>query len=119
MSFQSFTIKEKPLSWNTVARKHYRVYQKLFNAWKQYTFYAVKEAGIEKIQSYPVSISVHCRWKQKRVHDIDSILYKPIQDQLVSMGILTDDSLQFVDSVAYTGEIGAKNDEMIVTICSV
>jgi len=118
MPFQSFIIPSKAMSWNTVARKHYRVYQKIYLQWKQATFYAAKLANLKPIVQFPAIVSVHCKWKMKRVHDIDSILFKPILDQLVTMGIFPDDSLQFIESVAYSGEIGAKEDEIVITITS-
>jgi len=37
---------------------------------------------------------------------------------MVTSKILPDDNLKYVDRVAYSGEIGAKKDEIIITICT-
>ena len=70
----------------------------------------------DKSKKFPVKIHVHARWKEKRKHDIDSLLFKPILDQIVSSGILPDDSLEYVESVTFSGETGTGKDEMIVFI---
>lgn len=110
-----FIIPLKPISWNVLARKNHWLYTKVFNEWKQATWAAVKEAKLEKCRfSTPALIVIICRWKQRRRHDIDSIVAKPVIDALVGMGILEDDSLEYVFEVRYEGQTGAKADEMEV-----
>ena len=109
------TIPYKPISWNVLARQNHWKYTKMFNEMKQMTWYAIR-AGKKEVFTSPVHIYVHARWKQKRRHDIDSLCFKPILDQIVADGILKDDSIEYVKSVTYTGETGADKDEIIVTI---
>lgn len=106
----------KPISWNAIACKHFRVYSKIMNSWRWFTLEALSKVKKEKF-TYPVSIHFHAKWKMKKVHDIDDLYGKAVVDQLVASGFLVDDSLEYVRSVTYTGEIGADKDEMIVTIC--
>lgn len=110
-------LKLKPISWNVLSRKHYRAYMRVFWDWKMATNVAIRESSAtKKVVSFPVDILVHARWRQKRRHDIDSLVVKPIIDQIVSSGILPDDSIKFVRSVSFTGETGAEWDEMIIKI---
>jgi len=109
------TIPLKPISWNKIATKSYWVYSNLSNEWKKATMSALTKVKKEKF-TVPVSIHMHARWKMKKVHDIDDLFGKAIVDQLVTDGILKDDSLEYVKSVTYTGETGADKDEIIVEI---
>jgi len=108
-------IELKPISWNVLARKNHWKYPEIFNDWKTMVSYAIYATKKTKFKN-PVNIAIHAKWKEKRRHDIDSLMIKPVIDQLVTEGILMDDSLEYVQSVTFTGEIGAKVDELIVTI---
>ena len=118
MALQTFTIKEKLPSWNTIAGGGKWAYKKAKDTWQGFTYESALEAKLKPITEYPVDVSVHAKWKHNRCHDIDSCYVKPIFDQLVYMGILKDDSLEYVDRVTYSGEIGADEDCVIITLCN-
>ena len=104
----------KPLSWNVLARKNHWTYTRTFKEMAEATKYGERKGTMPKP---PVDIVVTCLWKGKRRHDIDSIVFKPILDQLVRDGLLPDDSLEYVRSVTYRGETGCDHDgyEIIIT----
>lgn len=113
------TIPIKCVSYNQLLRKNHWKVSALANSFKEATLEAIQKAKFAPVShsSYPVAISFHASWKQARRHDIDSLYAaKPIIDQLVTSKILVDDSLKYVKSVTYTGEIGAERDEIRIKI---
>jgi len=108
-------IPYKAISWNVLARQNHWKYTRIFNEMKQSTWYAIR-AGKKEVFTEPVEIHFHARWKQKRRHDVDSLVLKPVLDQIVTDGILKDDSIEYVRSVTYTGETGADKDEIVIEI---
>lgn len=118
MPMQTFVIHAKAISWNSVACKHWRVYSKLANEWKMITLAALNKAKVKPCTVFPIEISVHCKWKSKKIHDIDSLFTKSIVDQLKASKIIPDDSLEYVDKISFGGEVGAKSDEIIVVLTS-
>ena len=115
---QTFTIDMKAVSWNTLARKNHWTFSKVFHAWAEATYEAVKAARIVPVTQYPISIEVEAHWRHKRRHDVSNIVLKPIEDQLVTMGILKDDSLEYVTSVSFRGKTGCPRDELVVCLWS-
>lgn len=113
-----FKIHKKPISWNLLARKSHWTYKKIADEWKEATFYAIKSQHIQPIRTFPVTITIVARWKFKKRHDIDALFAKSVLDTLVTSGVLPDDSLEYVSSVSYEGETGAKEDSMEITIHS-
>lgn len=118
LMLQTFTISAKALSWNKLCTAHWRVYSRLANEWKYLALEAIQKAKIKPCTVFPIEVSIHCKWKAKRVHDIDSLYCKAICDQLVASKIIPDDSLEYIDRVAFSGETGCKKDEVIVTLTS-
>lgn len=116
MTTQKFIIPLKPISWNVLLRKHYWTVKKVFDEWKKATRWAVKEGKVRAVSVYPVQIMVEAHWKQKRVHDIDGLVFKPILDALVNCGILKADNLNHVAEVVHRGKIGQEQDQLIITI---
>lgn len=116
--FQSFTIRAKAISWNKLCTAHWRVYSRTANEWKYLTIEAIQKAKIAPCTVFPIEVSIHCKWKAKRVHDIDSVYIKFLCDQLKASKIIPDDSLEYIDRVAFSGETGCKKDEVIITLTS-
>lgn len=116
MSIQSFTIQKNTLSWNSLIRKNHWTCTKIVNEWKEATAYALLEAKIEPVRSFPISLAFDIKWKKKIRRDVDSVFLKAIVDTLVSRKIIPDDSVKYVYYVTVKGEIGAERDELIVTI---
>lgn len=119
MATLTVRIPLKPISWNVLARKHYWEYVRTFDEWKRAvraSAGAMRDGAEERPLIFPVKVTFHCRWKQKRRHDVDSVVAKPVLDELVAMGILPDDSLAYVREASFTGEVGADADEMVVTV---
>ncbi|OGJ58298.1 hypothetical protein A2635_05255 [Candidatus Peribacteria bacterium RIFCSPHIGHO2_01_FULL_51_9] len=112
----TFTIPKIAVSWNTLKAKSHWYYTNAMRDWKQATWVAVRQAKLKPIKQYPVQMHVHATWKAHRRHDIDSLYLKAIPDCLVDMKILVDDDLTHLASVTYTGETGAKEDTLTITI---
>lgn len=115
---QAFTIPLKPISYNQLLRKHYRVVGALANEWKEATMYALKAARVVPFDAlaYPLRVECAASWKQNRTHDIDSLYIKPVLDQLKRSGIIPDDSIRFVASVTCTGATKQKTDSLTVRL---
>jgi Holliday junction resolvase RusA-like endonuclease len=109
-------IPMRAVSWNTLARKSHWLYTAAFKDMKENTLYVLRMHGRIRPFEKPVSISVHASWKGKRRHDASNIVLKPIEDLLVSEGILKDDDLTHVRSVTFTGENGCGEDRLRVTL---
>ena len=118
MPIQTFVIEDKIESWNALVGKHFRKVITIKNYWKVLTIKALNEYKIVPVTSFPCEVSIHCKFKYKIDRDIDSVYFKSCLDQMVKSGIFPDDSLKYIDRVAYSGEIGAKKDQIIVTICT-
>lgn len=110
---QRLILDIKPVSWNTLARKSYWTYKRVFDELKEVTFQAVRE---QKIRKYTCSIElyVNAGWKEKRRHDIDNIVLKPILDQLVEMEIIEDDSSKFIRHIHITGNNEQSQDSLVL-----
>lgn len=81
-------------------------------------FFAIKEAGIRPYMS-PIEIEVHAKKRHKRKFDLDNLYFKAVQDQLVELGIVKDDTLDHITKISYTGEVGADRDGLLVTLCPI
>lgn len=112
----TFAIDIKVLSWNSIACKHWLVYKAAADEAKQVTMIAIRNAKLKPIKEFPVSIHFHAKWKNSNKRDVDALYCKAILDQLVTSGILPDDSLEYVKQVTYSGEIKSDKDELIVTV---
>ncbi len=117
---RTLIIDIKALSWNALARKNHWIFTKIANEFKLATVIALRKAKFEPIchDEYPLAISFHSRWKQRRRHDIDSCYAKAVIDQLTLSKIIVDDSLEYIKQVTFTGETGAERDEIILTFRS-
>jgi hypothetical protein len=113
---QKFEIPLKCISWNKIAAKNRWTYMKIKDEWQQATFYAIKQAKLTPVTIFPIKLMFRAMWKQKRVHDVDSLYAKATVDTLVFAKIIPDDSLQYLSIVTFTGETGADRDGLIVTI---
>ena len=118
MPLQTFIIEDKIESWNALIGKHFRSVDKIKSYWKMLTIGALNKYKILPVREFPCEVSIHCKFKHKTKRDIDSLYVKSIIDQIVSSKILPDDNLEFIDKVSFSGETGAKKDQVIVTICS-
>lgn len=109
----------KAMSWNTLAGKNRWKKMELFHEVKKITYLSIRRQGLEPITTYPIQISLECRWRMKKRHDIDSIATaKPLIDSLVENRIMKDDDLSHVSSVVFSGRIGCDEDEVVVRIYS-
>jgi len=106
----------KPVSWNTLLRQHYWKVKKEFDMWKQATVVALQQHQTKPVKKYPITVHVRAEWKQKRIHDVDGLVFKPILDTFIKCNVLPDDSLTYVERVIYTGAIGQVKDQLIITL---
>lgn len=117
--FLRLELKCKPVSWNSIVSSHWRKYKQLKDEMVLFTsealHRALKDKKLEPIV-YPVDIVVHAKWKGRRVHDIENIFVKPVNDFLIMRGILEGDDIRFVKSMTFSGKIDAKEDGLIFEI---
>ena len=77
--------------------------------WKQMVYWACKEIGIKKTIITPVTVCIHCKFKDKRRRDCDNYTPKFILDGLVEAGVLIDDSCDVVKELRIKMDIGSYN----------
>lgn len=113
---QTFSIALKPISWNKIIAKGWRNRKQVFDEWSEQTALSVMAYRIAPIKKYPVSIAVSAFWEHKNRHDIDSLVFKPVLDALVTLGVLKDDNLKMVSHVSFQGSTDQEEDCMVVSI---
>ncbi len=110
----SFEVAEAPMSWNTLARKHYWTFKQAFDRWKWLTSAAVSEISPPPFEG-PVRVVFEAGWKGRRRHDIDNIVVKPILDELKARGFFPDDDAAHVAEVVLKGSTGCQEDGLKVS----
>lgn len=119
MEYFRIHIEEAPLSWNTLARKHYWTFKEAFERWKWLTVEAARKQPVKPVGEAKVRMVFTASWKGKRRHDIDNIVVKPILDQLRDMGIFPDDDAKHVVEVVLRGATGCAQDGLEIVCESV
>lgn len=114
----SFRIMQKPESWNTLARKTFWAYKRVFEMWYTLTGAALSEVDAQPVAG-PVRLEVTARWKTKRRHDIDNILLKPVLDAMVKREILRDDGVNDIVEIKLRGLIDQSEDSLQIDIIPV
>lgn len=105
----------RAVSWNVLARKSHWTYTRVFKELQEATLYALREARPVAVTP-PVRLIATAFWRGKRKRDISNIVLKPIEDMLVQLKILPDDSCDIITEVVLRGEIGAKEDMLILEL---
>ncbi len=113
----AFVIYEKPQSWNTLARKNYWTYKKVFEAWHYLTHQALTAVKAKPING-PVRLVVVARWKGKTRRDVDNILLKPIIDAMVAYGVLSDDDTTNITEITTRGLTGQEAESLSIELIS-
>ncbi len=112
----SFVILTKPVSWNVLARKNHWTVTSMFQQLAQATLAGARLLRPIDPAHFPVEVVYRAEWMHKRRHDIDSLIVKPLQDELVRLHVFPDDSTPYVGRVSFEGQTGCGKDRYVVTI---
>ena len=84
---------------------------------QQNVIQAIRQAKLPKVSNYPIHMKITW-YEANRRRDIDNITYavKFINDGLVQMGVIADDSQRFIRSIENVVEVDKENPRIEVEI---